>query len=60
LIQSTFVSVPVTEIRFLISKIAEGPWCAQSDAVVNATRTEVPKKKERCCKRASFARRGRV
>jgi hypothetical protein len=58
-IQSTFVSVPVTETRFLISKIAEGPCCAQSGDVANASRTEVPKRKRRCRRRASFARRGR-
>src|SRR5262245_28546942 len=30
LIQSIFVRVPVTEIRFPISKIAEGEWCAET------------------------------
>jgi hypothetical protein len=32
LIQSIFVRVPVTEMRFPMSKIAEGEWCADSIA----------------------------
>jgi len=33
LIQSIFVRVPVTEMRFVISKMADGEWCADRAAV---------------------------
>jgi hypothetical protein len=39
LIQSILVRVPVTAIRFSMSKIAEGEWWADKDAIAPTVKT---------------------
>src|SRR5262245_35766220 len=55
LIQSIFVSVPVTEMRLPISKIAEGEWCAHTDEAADISRTATGQTEILCITIASLS-----